>query len=131
MDNNAAIQGDLLHTVDSDVNISPARKALGRAALWAASALVLAVLIVELLYKNGIIGFGYDTWMPLLLACVVWSCALGFQQVMVRGEAGSRVSTGQPVQPSRLSAAPRAARRPGSAPKQSEASPRPEETGRC
>jgi len=91
MDNNAAIQGDLLHTVDSDMNISPARKALGRTALWAASALVLAVLIVELLYKNGIISFGYDTWMPLLLACVVWSCALGFQQVMVRGEAGSRV----------------------------------------
>ena len=86
-----AIQGDLLHTVDSDMNISAGRKMTGRAALWAASALVLIVLAIELLYKNGVIAFGFENWMPLLLACVVWSCALGFQQVMVRGEAGSRV----------------------------------------
>ena len=91
MENKAAIEGDLLHTIDSDMNISPARKALGRSILWAATILVLAVLVVEILYKNGVIAFGFDTWLPLLLACVAWSCALGFQQVMTRGEAGSRV----------------------------------------
>ena len=66
------------------------RRALGIGLIGAASALLLAALVVQTLYKSGLEGFGWDTWRVVLYAFLVWGAALGVSQVLIRGEAGLR-----------------------------------------
>ena len=66
------------------------RAALGRGILWLASIALAAVLAVEMLYKSGLTGFGFETWRPVLYAYVLWGAALGFWQVLTRGEEGQK-----------------------------------------
>lgn len=66
------------------------RRRLGAALLVAGSLALAATVIVQALYKAGIIGFGSDTWRPVLYAYVLWSVALCASQVLRRGEDGAK-----------------------------------------
>lgn len=70
--------------------VSAGRRRLGTAILVGATLLLLAILAIEILYKTGAIGFGWETWRPVLYGYLVWSTALCFSQVLRRGEAGAK-----------------------------------------
>ncbi len=70
--------------------ISPSRKAWGRATIWAASALFAFVILLQILNVTGTVQLGFSNWRPTMYAYVVWSIALGFGLVLIRGEAGMR-----------------------------------------
>ncbi|MHA6644905.1 carbohydrate ABC transporter permease [Mesorhizobium sp. A623] len=70
--------------------IPPGRRRLGRALMVLATACLLATILVQILYRAGSIGFGFDTWRPIVYAYVLWGVALGVSQVLRRGEDGQR-----------------------------------------
>ena len=82
-------EGDLLHVVTADT-ISPARRALGRSVVWGAAVLVALVVILQILDQTGRLSIGWTSWQPTLFAFVVWSVALCWSQVLIRGEYGKR-----------------------------------------
>ncbi|MFI0843556.1 carbohydrate ABC transporter permease [Mesorhizobium sp. IMUNJ 23232] len=55
-----------------------------------ATAGLVIVALLQILYAAGAIGFGFSTWRPLLYAYIVWGVALGVGQVLTRGEEGHR-----------------------------------------
>lgn len=63
---------------------------LGRGLIIAATLFLLAIGLVEALYKAGLTGFGFANWRPVLYAFIIWGIALGVGQVLARGEAGKR-----------------------------------------
>ncbi len=82
-------QGDLLHTVAPD-NLSPGRRAFGRVLVWGATALLGLVVVLQILDLRGQIELGWSNWRPTLYAYLAWGIALGFGQVLIRGEQGKR-----------------------------------------
>ena len=70
--------------------IPQARKKAGRSLIILASLGLAAIIILQLLYAASVIGFGFENWRPSLFAYILWAMALGFGQVMIRGEAGHR-----------------------------------------
>ncbi|QND43776.1 sugar ABC transporter permease (plasmid) [Rhizobium leguminosarum bv. viciae] len=62
----------------------------GRLLLFAATILLFAVLILQILDASGVTALGLVSWRPLLFAYIVWAVALCASQVMIRGEAGQR-----------------------------------------
>jgi len=91
MASNSELMIDRLYTVNTDEEISPQRKTLGRLILWAASFLVVASFLVEGLYKAGKISFGFENWQPALFAIILWCVALAVSLVMMRGEGGKKL----------------------------------------
>lgn len=89
MSNAELTEGDRLYTVESG-HISPSRARLGRALVWSAFALLVAVFLIQALHTAGKISFGFANWRPVLYAYVLWSAALCAGQVIVRGEQGKR-----------------------------------------
>ena len=81
---------DLLHVVTTD-NISPRRKAFGRALVWGSAALLAAVALAQTLQTLGHADFGFQNWRPTLYAYCLWAGALCWAQVLIRGEQGKRV----------------------------------------
>ena len=74
------------------LDIIPAsRKRLGRMIMAFATAGLVAVLLVQILDKTGVVGIGFKTWRALLYAYVLWGIAVGIGQVLTRGEEGHRV----------------------------------------
>ncbi len=82
--------GDLLHVVTND-NISAARKRLGRGIIWGSAALLVMVATMQTMQVTAARDFGFANWRPTLYAYVLWSIALCWGQVLMRGEAGKRV----------------------------------------
>jgi multiple sugar transport system permease protein len=82
---------DRLYTVNTDAEIPASRRTLGRAILWAASALVVVSFLVEGLFKAGKTSVGFDNWQPVLYAVVLWCLALGVSLVMTKGESGKKL----------------------------------------
>jgi len=71
-------------------SISSGRRSFGRGLIAAASAVLLALILIEALHKGGATDLGFENWRPVLLAFVAWSVALGIGQVVIRGDAGER-----------------------------------------
>ena len=71
-------------------HLSARRKAWGRGILVAASLGFVAVGLVQSLHSADWIGFGFETWRPVLYGYGVWAVAVGAAQVMIRGERGER-----------------------------------------
>jgi multiple sugar transport system permease protein len=70
-------------------NLVPAaNRRLGRLILTGATLALLAVLLIEILFKSGQTSIGFETWRPVLYAYVLWGGALGVWQVLTRGEDG-------------------------------------------
>ncbi|SCW84162.1 multiple sugar transport system permease protein [Rhizobium mongolense subsp. loessense] len=70
------------------VQISGARR--GRILLWAATTLLFATLVLQVLEATGATSIGLVNWRPLLFAYIIWASALCAAQVMIRGEDGQR-----------------------------------------
>ncbi len=84
----SSAEGDRLHLVESS-DISPERRRLGKAVLWAATAafvLIAALQIFEVYDPEGEPTFA--NWRPTLYAYITWGVALCVYQVLTRGEAG-------------------------------------------
>src|SRR5437868_4331557 len=61
---------------------------LGRALLWGATALLAVIVIWQILFKAEVIAAGFETWRPVLYAFLLWAIAVGYAQVLIRGERG-------------------------------------------
>ena len=70
--------------------ISSTRNYLGRGFLVLATLVLAAVLLVQILHADGRIDAGFADWRPVLYAYLLWSVALGVEQVMARGQRGLR-----------------------------------------
>ena len=66
------------------------RKPFGRALLALASLALAVVILAQALGAAGVIAVPFDTWRPTLYTFLVWSLALGFAQVLIRGEQGHK-----------------------------------------
>ena len=73
--------GDLLHVVTND-NISPGRKAFGRATVWGSAGLGLLVAAAQVAQMQGWQDFGFQNWRPTLYAYVFWAICLCWAQVI-------------------------------------------------
>ncbi|CDN57121.1 Transmembrane permease MsmF (plasmid) [Neorhizobium galegae bv. officinalis bv. officinalis str. HAMBI 1141] len=62
----------------------------GRLLISAASILLFAVLVLQILEAGGVTALGLVSWRSLLFAYIFWAVALCASQVMIRGEAGQR-----------------------------------------
>lgn len=82
--------GDHLHVVTAD-DITPARRAFGRALIWGGFAVLLLVAVLQFAQSYGVFSVGFANWRPVLYAYVVWSVGLCWGQVVLRGEHGKRV----------------------------------------
>src|SRR5262249_35488648 len=63
---------------------------LGRGFLVFATLVLVAVLLVQILHADGRISAGFADWRPVLYAYLLWSVALGVEQVVARGQRGLR-----------------------------------------
>jgi len=66
------------------------RQRRGRALLAGASAVLVGVVVLQILREAGASTLGFANWRPVALAFAGWSVALGWAQVLIRGEAGHR-----------------------------------------
>jgi multiple sugar transport system permease protein len=66
------------------------RKALGRGFVVLASLVLVAVLVVQILHVSGTLTTGFSDWRPVLYIYLLWSVAIGVEQVVARGERGLR-----------------------------------------
>jgi len=89
MADGAQIEGDRLHTVESD-DMSAGRIMAGRAIFYLASLTMAIVFVLQVLNLRGTIDSGFENWRPLLYAYLLWCIALAVSQVMIRGEFGQR-----------------------------------------
>jgi multiple sugar transport system permease protein len=64
------------------------RRRIGRALFWAASALLLVLALIQILYRSEVIGFGFANWRPVLYGYLLWSAALCAWMVLTKGERG-------------------------------------------
>ncbi len=71
-------------------HISGSRKRVGWAMIFLASLILLAVFLIQILYKTDTISAGFDTWRAVLYAYILWAIALSIGQVLIRGELGRR-----------------------------------------
>ena len=81
---------DQLHIVTND-NIPPRRQAFGRALVWGAGLVLVAIGVMQSLQVAGHADFGFANWRPTLYAYILWAIALCWGQVLTRGEQGKRV----------------------------------------
>lgn len=70
--------------------IPAGRKTAGRAIMWSAFVLFLAITAAQALDSAGVTAFGFSNWRPVFYAYGIWSVAICAGQVMTRGEKGRR-----------------------------------------
>ncbi len=85
----STVEGDLLHTVETDT-ITPARRALGKAALWISVLWFAMAFAIQTAHASGWIGFGFETWRPVLYAYFIWAVVLCVSRVVIYGESGKK-----------------------------------------
>jgi multiple sugar transport system permease protein len=76
-------------TIDNKIAISR-RATAGRIVIAAASLGLAAVILFQLLYALDLTASGFANWRPSLYAFLLWGAAMGWAQVLIRGEAGHR-----------------------------------------
>ncbi|SES46149.1 sugar ABC transporter permease [Rhizobium sp. NFR03] len=77
-------------TERADLQAISARR--GRMLFAAATVLLFAVLLLQLLEAAGVTSIGLVSWRPLLFAYIVWAAALCAAQILIRGEDGQRAA---------------------------------------
>ena len=82
-------QGDLLHTVQPD-NLTDSRIRSGKLLVWGAFAVLVVLFVLQALYEAEVIGFGFETWRPVLFGYFGWATALCISRVMIYGEQGKK-----------------------------------------
>ena len=69
---------------------SEARQRAGAFVVRGASLAFVTLVAIQILFKAGAIGFGFQTWLPVLIGFALWSVALCAGGVLRYGEAGWR-----------------------------------------
>ena len=80
---------DLLHTVQDEA-IAPSRAGLGRALVWGAFALLVAVAAWQATGEAGWHEGAFATWRPVLYAYGFWATMLCVSRVLIHGETGRK-----------------------------------------
>ncbi|MBZ0230017.1 MAG: sugar ABC transporter permease [Bauldia sp.] len=84
---------DVGYTFETAAGLTSAgQRATGKLLIAAGSLLFGAVLAFQLLYATGVTDAGFGSWRPVLYAYVLWSAAVVFGQVLIRGERGLRAA---------------------------------------
>ncbi len=83
------VEGDLLHTVETDT-ISPGRRFWGRAALWLSAIWFFASFALQAAHVLGWTAVGFDNWRPILYAYILWAVVLCASRVVIYGESGKK-----------------------------------------
>ncbi|MCP4624348.1 MAG: sugar ABC transporter permease [bacterium] len=89
MANPSALDGQKHFKVGIE-HISANRKRLGNGLILFASLFLVAVILVQILYRAETITVGFETWRPVLYAYILWAICLAIGQVLIRGELGRR-----------------------------------------
>lgn len=72
--------------------ISASQRATGKLMIAGGSLLFAAALAFQMLYISGVTATGFELWLPVLYAYVLWALAVVFGQILIRGERGSRAA---------------------------------------
>ena len=73
-------------------DLTESRIALGRWLVRIATVLLFAVAAAQTLNAVGVLKIGFVNWRPLLYMYILWGIALGWGQVLTRGEAGQKAA---------------------------------------
>ena len=71
-------------------HIPASRRSAGRWLILLASLGLAAVILMQILNDAGVVDFGFENWRPSVYAYLLWAVALGYGQVLMRGEQGRR-----------------------------------------
>jgi multiple sugar transport system permease protein len=82
-------EGDLLHTVNTGT-IPAGRRLFGQGLLWGATGILALAFLIQALFDQGVIPFGFANWRPVLFAYFLWASALCVSRVMIHGEQGKK-----------------------------------------
>ena len=77
------------NNVDTD-QILFQRSTFGKSIILISSILLAVIFLIQLLYKSGSIAFGFENWRPILYTYLVWSVALCYGVLLIKGEKGQR-----------------------------------------
>jgi multiple sugar transport system permease protein len=81
--------GDLLHVVTRD-DVTPGRRAFGRALVWGSAGLLAVVAVLQTLEVAGYPVIAFANWRPTLYAYILWAVCLCASRVIIEGEHGKR-----------------------------------------
>jgi multiple sugar transport system permease protein len=70
--------------------LADGRASLGRRLFWLASLLLVATAALQILDSAGVVAVGVGNWRPFLYVFLLWSVAVGANQVLTRGEVGQQ-----------------------------------------
>jgi multiple sugar transport system permease protein len=71
---------------------SASQRATGKLIIGGGSLLFAATLAFQILYATGVTATGFETWLPVLYAYMLWAAAIAFGQILIRGERGLRAA---------------------------------------
>ena len=66
------------------------RRTLGKSLILISSVLLAVIFMIQILYKSDSIAFGFENWRPILYMYLVWSFALCYGVLLIKGERGQR-----------------------------------------
>jgi len=67
------------------------RRTLGKSIILISSVLLALFFLIQFLYKSDSITFGFENWRPILYMYLIWSVALCYGLLLIKGERGQRV----------------------------------------
>jgi multiple sugar transport system permease protein len=70
--------------------VPESRRGMGRLIVAAATLVLAAMALWQILFETGAVASGFETWRPVLYAFLVWAAVFCVGQVVRRGEAGHR-----------------------------------------
>ena len=73
-------------------DLSERRVRLGRWLFRLATVLLIAVATVQTLDAARVLTIGFTNWRPVLYMYIFWGAALGYSQILTRGEAGQQTA---------------------------------------
>ncbi len=89
MANSLALDGQKHFKIGIE-HIPVSRKRVGWGMILLASFILVAVILIQILYKTETITVGFDAWRAVLYAYLLWAVTLAIGQVLIRGELGKR-----------------------------------------
>ena len=78
------IERDPLYVV-APSTVSESTKRAGKIIVWSSFLLMVAIAIIQTLYSNNRIAFGFSNWRPVLYAYILWAVAIGYSRVLIYG----------------------------------------------
>lgn len=78
------------HFETAHEDVSERQISLGRLLFRLASAILVAVILLQIADASGVVSIGLPNWRPTMYAFGLWGVALGVSQVMTLGETGQQ-----------------------------------------